>query len=68
MKVNLPSTYEEWRDCIEIQCQIPLTLAFVQERLQVYEDVENEERMRFIRLYGESHLNNIITWFKHACL
>ena len=34
----IPNTYEEWRHCIQDICRIPLTPAFVEERLQALAD------------------------------
>ena len=60
----IPQTYEQWYNCITIDCQISLTKAFAQARLAVYENPNNAETKRFIKLYGETHLHDIISWFK----
>jgi len=60
----IPKTFEEWRNCIVNDCKIDLTKAFAQNRLKVYEDKNNPKTKKFIKLYGETHLNNIIHWFK----
>ncbi len=60
----IPRTFEEWKNCIVHDCKIELTESFTQGRLKVYEDRNNPETKKFIKLYGESHLNNIIYWLK----
>jgi len=58
----IPQTFDEWKDCIVNDCKIDLTKAFAQSRLKVYTDRNNPETRKFIQLYGEGHLNNIIYW------
>jgi hypothetical protein len=60
----IPQTAKEWKNCIENQCKIPLTESFIKSRLTIYENNEHPETKTFARLYGEKHLNNIISWLK----
>jgi len=60
----IPQTFEEWKNCIVNDCKINLTKDFAKERLTVYQDPQNKETQKFISLYGEEHLNNIINWLK----
>lgn len=60
----LARNFEEWRNCIVNDCKIELTKEFAQGRLKVYEDRNNAETKKFVKLYGENHLNNIIYWLK----
>lgn len=60
----IPQTFEQWKHCIVQDCKINLTKEFAQKRLEVYQDRQRPETDKFIRLYGEQHLNNIITWFQ----
>ena len=62
----LPRTFEEWRNCIVNDCKINLTKDFAAQRLKVYQDSNNQETEKFIELYGESHLQNIIHWYKQV--
>ncbi|MEL7118395.1 MAG: hypothetical protein AAFO07_03110 [Bacteroidota bacterium] len=62
----LSRTFEEWKNCITVDCKIKLTKDFIQKRLKVYENRKNPETRKFIELYGEDHLNNVIYWFKRA--
>ena len=58
-----PQTFNDWKKCIVQDCKINLTPEFATIRLQVYQDKQNAETKKFISLYGEQHLQNIITWF-----
>ncbi|MEM1324430.1 MAG: hypothetical protein AAGI23_00670 [Bacteroidota bacterium] len=60
----IPRNYEEWKNCIVHDCGINLTKEFAQSRLKVYENRKNRETREFVRLYGESYLNNVIYWLK----
>ncbi|MEL6636924.1 MAG: hypothetical protein AAFW73_01915 [Bacteroidota bacterium] len=60
----IPQTFEEWKDCIVNDCSIKLTKAFAEKRLSVYENRKHPETRKFVELYGEQYLNNIIYWFK----
>lgn len=59
----IPQTFNDWKNCIREECKINLTKEFAQQRLAVYRDKENTETKKFVALYGEQHLNNIIQWF-----
>jgi len=60
----IPRTFEEWKNCIVNDCKINLTKDFAQQRLSVYQNRENRETQKFISLYGEQHLLNIIQWLQ----
>lgn len=60
----IPHTFEEWKSCIINDCKIKLTKDFATKRLLVYQNKRNQETQKFISLYGEQHLNNIINWLK----
>lgn len=62
----IPRTYEQWHHCITVKCDIELYREFVHERLAVYVDADNEETKRFVALYGQNHLKNIIQWYSQA--
>ena len=61
----IAKTYEEWKQCIVIDCKIELTRAFVEKRLAIFRDIESEETKKFISLYGQPHYVNIISWFSN---
>lgn len=62
----IPRTYEEWRVCITEKCGIPLTLAFIDERLRALRDPRDAMTARFRALYGERHVAQTIAWFERA--
>jgi len=62
----LPKNYEEWQHCITVECGIELTPSYVSERLSALNNNKDHHTKRFVKLYGESHLQSVIGWFKHA--
>lgn len=60
----IPQNFQEWKKCITIDCKIELTKEFAMKRLNVYLDRNNPETQKFAKLYGQQHLNNIISWYK----
>ncbi|NRB51385.1 MAG: hypothetical protein HRU41_27185 [Saprospiraceae bacterium] len=62
----IPDTFESWKSCIVNDCKIKLTSDFVKRRLQVYNNKRNPETRKFVALYGEQHLENIIYWLERS--
>ena len=62
----IPSSYKQWRNCIEVRCKIRLTPAFIRERLAELQDNTHAKTREFARLYGADHLQQTITWFRRA--
>ncbi|MBM3418383.1 MAG: hypothetical protein FJY17_05605 [Bacteroidetes bacterium] len=60
----ISQTFNEWTTCIVNDCKINLTKDFATQRLAVYLDNKNVETQKFISLYGEQHLKNIIQWLQ----
>jgi len=60
----IPQTFEQWKQCIVNDCKINLTKDFAQQRLIIYQDKDNVETQKFISLYGQKHLSNIINWLE----
>ena len=58
----IPVTFEQWQQCIVNDCKIRLTKEFAEGRLRVYQDASSSETKKFVELYGEQHLQNIINW------
>ncbi len=58
----LPLTFKDWKNCIINDCKIDLTKNFIEKRLAIYQNKNNNETKKFISLYGEQHLHNIINW------
>jgi hypothetical protein len=63
-----PATYEQWRHCIEVQCGIKLTPDFVQQRLSALRDNGDYQTQRFLEMWGEPHLDQVVAWFEQARL
>ncbi len=64
----IPQTFNDWTNCIVNDCKINLTKEFAEQRLRVYQDNKNSETIKFISLYGEKHLQNIINWFNEIAI
>ena len=62
----IPGTYEEWRHCITTTCGIPLTDAYIEERLRALRSPRIAATARFRELYGQRHLDQTIRWFEQA--
>ncbi|MEO0341355.1 MAG: hypothetical protein AAF242_19365 [Bacteroidota bacterium] len=62
----IPTSFSEWKNCIENDCKIKITRNFVDTRLKVYQNKRNPETIKFVSLYGEQHLNNIIFWLEKS--
>ena len=60
----IPQTFDEWKDCIVNKCKIKLTKQFVETRIKDLEDDTNSNTITFVKIYGISHKNNVIKWFK----
>ena len=62
----IAQNFEEWKNCIVNDCKIDLTPQFAAKRLAVYRDRNNPETKKFLSLYGEKHLDNVIYWFQRV--
>ena len=62
----IPTSYSEWYECITVKCKIPMTRSFIQERLSILEDLNQKETKKFSSLYGEQHLNEVVSWYRLA--
>jgi hypothetical protein len=64
----IPQNYEQWRHCITVSCKIPMTRDYVSERLVVWANPDHEESLRFRKLDGQRHYQNVLAWFRQANL
>ncbi|RJS93235.1 hypothetical protein [Salinisphaera sp. Q1T1-3] len=62
----IPRCYAEWHHCITVDCGIDLTPAFIGARLDALNNPADPGTQRFIRTYGPTHHQAVITWFEHA--
>lgn len=66
MTSPFPQNFAQWHHCITVECGIPLTSDYVQERLSVWRNEAAEETVRFRRLYGDAHWRAVTGWFEQA--
>jgi hypothetical protein len=62
----IPQSFEQWKNCIVNNCKINLKKDFSNQRLSVLQDKNHSETIKFISLYGEQHLLNVINWLKQV--
>lgn len=62
----VPKTFEAWKSCIINDCKISLTKNYAKNRLVIYQDIKHKETQKFVSLYGEEHMQNIVSWFTKA--
>ena len=62
----IPHSYEQWRHCIEVRCNIRLTSTYIRERMAELQDDNHAKTKEFASLYGPEHLERIIAWFRRA--
>ena len=59
-------TYDDWKHCITVLCGVPLTLAYVEQRLAELRDPSDHRTQKFVAAWGETHLARVIVWFEQA--
>ena len=62
----IPTSYEEWEHCITVECKIPLTLEFVEQRIKSLQDNGDFYTQKFIGSWGEAHHAKTLSWFQEA--
>lgn len=62
----VPNTYDAWKHCITVECGIPLTPEYVQERLHALADTSDHNTQRFIDRWGAAHHRRTVAWFEMA--
>ena len=62
----IPLSYREWYECITIKCGISMTKSFVARRLLSLKNPDLPMTKKFISLYGQEYLNQVILWFEKA--
>jgi hypothetical protein len=62
----VPSTYEDWKHCITVDCGIPLTPSYVQTRIAELTDKTDFNTGRFIERWGAAHHARTLDWFRQA--
>ncbi|MEO0664332.1 MAG: hypothetical protein AAFY97_01215 [Pseudomonadota bacterium] len=62
----VPTTYDEWKHCITVKCDIPLTPDYVDERIAALTDDGDYHTQKFISRWGAKHHARTLDWFKRA--
>jgi len=59
-------SYEDWKHCITELCRIPLTKAYVEQRLAALRDPADHATQKFVAIWGDQHRLRVIGWFDRA--
>ncbi len=51
----IPATYEQWRECITVRCDIPLTESYTRSRLAEIPNKRHPKTIEFMHRCGEPH-------------
>lgn len=62
----VPTTYEEWKHCITVSCDIPLTPDYVATRIAALSDDGDFHTQKFIERWGRAHHAQTLQWFQQA--
>ena len=62
----IPTTYADWRRCIEHDCGIPLTADFIALRMADLRDPNSHHTQQFLKRYGNEHHARVLAWFEEA--
>ena len=60
------STFEDWKHCITVECAIPLTQAFIEQRLAALRNPRDLHTQKFVAEWGQGHLDQVVEWFEMA--
>ncbi|MEM9701134.1 MAG: hypothetical protein AAF907_01670 [Planctomycetota bacterium] len=64
--MQLPQSYEQWRQFTTVNCGIRLTGDYVQSRLQELRDAKRPATAEFAKKYGDDYLQNVINWLERS--
>jgi hypothetical protein len=62
----IPQTYEEWRHCITVICNQPLTRGYIEQRIKPLNTPSDHMTAKFVQLYGEHQRALTLEWFERA--
>ena len=63
---ELPSTYDEWKNCITVKCGIALTQDYINERLRALSTMKDDSTAQFVEMRGPEHHQKTVGWFEQA--
>lgn len=66
MEGPIPLNYAEWQYCITVECGIPLTADFIDERIASMQDASDFKTEQFVKLYGPQYHQQVLAWFQQA--
>ena len=59
-------SYEDWKHCITVLCDVQLTGPYIEQRLTALRDPANSTTQKFAAVWGEQHRLRVIGWFEQA--
>ena len=62
----IPHDYETWHHCITVDCGLELTPDYIQDRITSLQNKKDFRTQQFVRLYGQQHRLNVLSWFQRA--
>ena len=62
----IPNNFAEWKHCITVECGLELTPEYIEQRILALQTSNDHYTQQFTRLYGEQHLQRVLTWFQQA--
>lgn len=62
----IPHDYDTWHHCIKVDCGLALTPGYIQERITSLQNKKDFRTQQFVRLYGQQHRLNVLSWFQRA--
>jgi len=62
----IPNSYQAWRHCIEVECQLRLTPDYIQSRIAALDNLADFHTQQFVRRWGEAHRQQVLGWFRQA--
>ena len=51
----IPQTFDEWRQCIVVDCGLELSERFIEQRISSLQDMSEHYTQQFVRKYGPEH-------------
>ena len=62
----IPTTYEQWRHCIVVECGIELNAEYISARISALKNEKDHYTQQFVKFYGHQHLQQTLHWFLKA--
>lgn len=62
----VPRNYEEWKHSIAVECGMPLTPEYVQQRITALNDMGDYHTQKYIETWGEQLHKRTLEWFETA--